>query len=398
MVWPIILALVKYHKAPVVETSRKGIVNQARCCNQIMSEGLSRIKNKALRRGWTTGACAIAATRAAYTALLTGHFPDPVQIILPKGHRPRFSLAYKSLGANFACVGIIKDAGDDPDVTHGALVRVTVRLNPIQGISFRAGEGVGIVTKAGLPIPVGEASISPVPRRLMRETIEELAAHYRQEGNVEIEISIPNGEALAKKTWNPRLGIVGGLSILGTTGVVIPYSCSAWIHSIQRGIDVARANGFEHVAGCTGSTSEAAVRALYALPESALLDMGDFVGGMLKYLRRYPVPWLTIGGGFGKLSKLAQGHLDLHSSRSQVDLDWLSAKLQHLRGPAHRVDNRQASSANELLVLAGNYQEALVGHVAKAARVTVERTLRGSTQVDVAIVDRTGRIIGRDHG
>ena len=257
---------------------------------------------------------------------------------------------------------------------------------------------MGIVTKAGLPIPVGEASISPVPRRLMRETIEELAAHYRQEGNVEIEISVPNGEVLAKKTWNPRLGIVGGLSILGTTGVVIPYSCSAWIHSIQRGIDVARANGFEHVAGCTGSTSETAVRALYDLPESALLDMGDFVGGMLKYLRRYPVPRLTIGGGFGKLSKLAQGHLDLHSSRSQVDLSWLSTELQHLRGPIHRFDTSQVGSANELLALAGSYQEALVRRVAKAARVTVERALRGDTQVDVVIVDRTGGIIGRDHG
>ena len=363
-----------------------------------MSERPSRIKGNALRRGWTTGACATAAARAAYTALLTGHFPDPVQIILPKGHQPRFPLASKILGANFACVGIIKDAGDDPDVTHGALVRVTVRPNQVQGISFRAGEGVGIVTKAGLPIPVGEASISPVPRRLMCETIEELADHYRQEGNVEIEISIPNGEALAKKTWNPRLGIVGGLSILGTTGVVIPYSCSAWIHSIQRGIDVARANGLDHVAGCTGSTSETAVRALYDLPESALLDMGGFIGGMLKYLRRHPMPRLTIGGGFGKLSKLAQGHLDLHSNRSQVDLSWLSTQLEHLRGPAHRFDNLQVGSANELLALAGSYQEALTGYVAKAARVTVEHTLRSKTQVDVVIVDRAGRIIGRDHG
>ena len=128
----------------------------------------------------------------------------------------------------------------------------------------------------------------------------------------------------------PRLGILGGLSILGTTGVVIPYSCSAWIHSIHRGIDVARANGLMHVAGCTGSTSEKAVQALFDLPDFVMLDMGDFAGGLFKYLRRHPLPRLTIGGGFAKISKLAAGHLDLHSGRSQVDLDRLADLLTEL--------------------------------------------------------------------
>ena len=154
---------------------------------------------------------------------------------------------------------------------------------------------------------------------MMREVIEELGG-----GDVEIEISIPGGEALARKTWNPRLGIVGGLSILGTTGIVHPFSCAAWIASIHRGVDVARAMGLTHVAGCTGSTSEDAVRAHYGLPLEAMIDMGDFAGGLLKYLREHPVARLTIGGGFGKMVKLAQGAMDLHSGRSQVDFEWLA--------------------------------------------------------------------------
>src|SRR5216683_1336726 len=191
-----------------------------------------------LRRGWTTGACATAAAKAAYAALLTGEFPDPVEIALPRGERPSFALATTRRDKDFATAGIVKDAGDDPDVTHGALVLVTV----------------------------------------------------------------------------------GGLSILGTTGIVIPYSCSSWIHSIRSGIDVARAMGVTHIAGATGATSESAVQKLYGLPETALIDMGEFVGGMLKYLRSHPVPRVTIAGGVAKMTKLAQGLLDLHSKRGAVDL------------------------------------------------------------------------------
>ncbi|MCH9675893.1 MAG: cobalt-precorrin-5B (C(1))-methyltransferase [Gammaproteobacteria bacterium] len=348
----------------------------------------------ALRRGWTTGACATAATRAAYTALLTGQFPDPVHIELPKGQRPSFALATETLHADYASAGIIKDAGDDPDVTHGALIVSTIRNNIGGGVSFVAGQGVGVVTKAGLPIPAGQAAINPVPRQLMTDTITDLARTHGHHGEVEITISIPGGQALALKTWNPRLGIVGGLSILGTTGIVVPYSCSAWIHSIHRGIDVARANGVNHVAGCTGSTSEATVRALYDLDEGAMLDMGDFAGGMLKYLRRRPVSKLTIGGGFGKLSKLAQGHLDLHSGRSQVDIQWLIDELLST-GYTNIEHLASTTSANALLEAIGPYASSLANHIANKARGTALATLKNDMAVDVVIIDRAGRIVGR---
>lgn len=266
----------------------------------------AQLKHTGLRPGWTTGACATAAATAAYTALLTGDFPDPVTITLPKGQTPAFALAVEELAEGRATAGVVKDAGDDPDVTHGALVRVTVRrLPPGSGVVFRAGPGVGTVTLPGLPLDVGELTVNPVPRRMIGDHIARVAAEHRGSGDVEVTVSVDDGEEIARSTWNPRLGILGGLSILGTTGVVVPYSCSAWIDSIRRGVDVARAAGHTHVAGCTGSTSEKTVVSEYGLPEIALLDMGDFAGAVLKYVRRHPVDRLTVCGGFAKLSKLA---------------------------------------------------------------------------------------------
>src|SRR5499427_721906 len=263
-------------------------------------------QGRPLRRGWTTGACATAAAKAAYAALVTGKFPDPVEITLPRGERPAFALAVCRRDLDSATAGVVKDAGDDPDVTHGALILATVRpAAPGSGVIFRAGKGVGTVTRPGLPLPPGEPAINPVPRKMIRDAIGEVVTAVGCAGDVEVEIAIPNGEALAAHTLNARLGIVGGLSILGTTGIVVPYSCSAWIASIHSGIDVARAAGLTHLVGSTGANSETAAQKLYDLPEIALIDMGDFVGGMLKYLRRHPVPRVTIAGGVAKMTKLA---------------------------------------------------------------------------------------------
>lgn len=289
-----------------------------------------QLEHTGLRPGWTTGACATAAATSAYAALLTGEFTDPVTITLPKGQTPAFALTTEQLGPasgsgdpEWAAAAVTKDAGDDPDVTHGALIEVRVRAaTPGAGVTFEAGDGVGTVTLPGLPLAVGDPAINPVPRRLITEHLQAVAADHGRAADVVVRIGVRDGEQIARATWNPRLGILGGLSILGTTGVVVPYSCAAWIDSIHRGIDVARALGHGHVAGCTGSTSERVVTQLYDLPETSLLDMGDFVGAVLKHLRRHPVARLTICGGFAKLSKLAAGHLDLHSGRSRST--WLS--------------------------------------------------------------------------
>ena len=354
-------------------------------------------KDRPLRYGWTTGACATAAAKAAYTALLTGAFPDPVEVALPRGQRPAFALASTALDDGSATAGIVKDAGDDPDVTHGALILATVRRGaPGSGVSFRAGEGVGMVTRPGLPVPPGEPAINPVPRQMLRQAIAEVAAAHQEAGDVEVEIAIPGGEALAAKTMNLRLGIVGGLSILGTTGIVVPYSCSAWIHSIYSGVDVARAAGLTHIAGATGSASEAAVQKLHGLPETALIDMGDFVGGLLKYVRTHPVPRVTIAGGVGKMTKLAQGLLDLHSRRGSVDLGVL-AGLAEEAGGSRALGERIVGSntAAEAFSHAEADGVALGNEVARAGWETAARVVAGKpVEVEIAVFDRDGRLVG----
>ena len=356
------------------------------------------LKDRPLRRGWTTGACAAAAAKAAYAALVTGTFPDPVEITLPRGERPSFALAVTRKDKDSASAGIIKDAGDDPDVTHGALIVATVRAGATaSGVTFRAGEGVGTVTRPGLPIPPGEPAINPVPRQMIRDAIAEIAAATGSTGDVEVEIAVPGGIEMAAKTLNARLGIIGGISILGTTGIVVPYSCAAWIHSIHRGIDVARAAGLDHIAGATGSASEAAVQKLYALPETALIDMGDFVGGMLKYLRRHPVPKVTIAGGVAKMSKLAQGMLDLHSRRGAVDPALLAAMAEAAGGSAAlRARIIAANTAAEAFGHAAAEGIGLGDAVAQRARQTAVRVVEGcGMAIEVVLFDRDGRFVGR---
>jgi cobalt-precorrin-5B (C1)-methyltransferase len=354
--------------------------------------------DRPLRRGWTTGACATAAAKAAYAALLSGEFPDPVEVTLPRGERVSFALALTRRDAGSASAGIVKDAGDDPDVTHGALIVATVREGlPGSGVTFRAGAGVGTVTRAGLAIPPGEPAINPVPRQMIRDAIQEVAAPAGRAGDVEVEIAIPGGAELATKTLNGRLGIVGGLSILGTTGIVVPYSCSAWIASIHRGIDVARAAGLVHIAGATGAGSEAAVRQLYDLPEIALIDMGDFVGGMLKYVRAHPVPRVTIAGGVAKMTKLAQGLLDLHSKRGEVDLAAL-AGLAETAGASAALRGRivGANTAAEAFGYAQAEGIGLGDAVAQAAQGVAAAVVAGKgIALDTVLFDRDGRLVGQ---
>jgi len=350
-----------------------------------------------LRSGWTTGACAAAAARAAAEAVLTGRMPARVRIRLPGGQTPEFPVVDPRTGPGWAEAGIVKDAGDDPDVTHGALVRTRVATaSPGSGIAFAAGEGVGTVTRAGLPLAVGEPAINPAPRRMIAAALAEACDRFGGPPDWHVEVSIPGGAELAKKTLNGRLGIVGGLSVLGTTGIVTPYSCAAWIHSIHRGIDVARAAGLGHVAAATGSTSEAFVRRHFGLPDHALIDMGDFAGGTLKYLRAHPVARVTVAGGFAKLAKLAAGAMDLHSSRSRVDPAELAALLASLGAPAAvlaAVDPE--ASAGAVLAAARDAGVPLADAVAAAARGVATDILGPEIALDVLVVDRAGELIGR---
>ncbi|MBF0248796.1 MAG: cobalt-precorrin-5B (C(1))-methyltransferase, partial [Alphaproteobacteria bacterium] len=312
---------------------------------------------------------------------------------LPRGLRPVFALCRAERFDGGGRAGVIKDAGDDPDVTHGLEIVAEVRAAPPGGgVRFQAGEGVGTVTLPGRARAPGEPAINPGPRAQITAALEDAAGGPV---DVTVTLSIPGGAAVAAKTHNPRLGIRGGLSVLGTTGVVVPYSCASWIHAIQRGVDVARAGGHDHILASTGRTSEQAANADLELADEALIDMGDFAGGLLKYLRRHPVGRLTIAGGFAKMVKLGQGAMDLHSARSHVDFARLADLARDVGGGETLVQQaRYANTAAQVLDLAGPLAPDLARAVARRARETAMATLAGGTDVRVCVYDRQGQLRG----
>ena len=348
-----------------------------------------------LRSGLTTGSCATATSLAAARLLLGGVSHDAVEITLPKGKKVQMRLEFCRLSEDGAEAGTIKDAGDDPDVTHGALLYSRVRLRPEPGIGFIAGHGVGTVTRPGLVLNVGEPAINPVPRQMITDHLQQLAAELSYGGGFDVTVNVQDGEALALKTMNPRLGILGGLSILGTSGIVRPFSCAAYIASIHQGIDVAKTNGYLHIAACTGNASEDTMRRVYNLPEIALIEMGDFVGAVLKHLRKVPVDKLSICGGFGKISKLAAGHMDLHSRHSSIDLPQLARWAADMGADqALQEAIRQANTSQQALAMASAAGIALGDAVCQHALDFARSVVPAQVQVEVFAIDRQGGIVG----
>ena len=348
-----------------------------------------------LRSGLTTGSCATATSLAAARLLLGGVSHDAVEITLPKGKKVQMRLEFCRLSEDGAEAGTIKDAGDDPDVTHGALLYSRVRLRPEPGIGFIAGHGVGTVTRPGLVLNVGEPAINPVPRQMITDHLQQLAAELSYGGGFDVTVNVQDGEALALKTMNLRLGILGGLSILGTSGIVRPFSCAAYIASIHQGIDVAKTNGYLHIAACTGNASEDTMRRVYNLPEIALIEMGDFVGAVLKHLRKVPVDKLSICGGFGKISKLAAGHMDLHSRHSSIDLPQLAQWAAAIGADLQLQEAiRQANTSQQALAMASAVGIALGDAVCQHALNFARSVVPAQVQIEVFSVDRQGGIVG----
>jgi cobalt-precorrin-5B (C1)-methyltransferase len=352
-------------------------------------------QDKPLRSGYTTGSCATATSLAAARLLLAGDESDAVDIVLPKGQQVRMQLQFCRLHDGGAEAGTVKDAGDDPDVTHGALIFARVKLNTNPGVRFFAGPGVGTVTLPGLTLPVGEPAINPVPRQMMTSHLTQLARQHNYTGGFDVSIGVENGEALALKTMNARLGIIGGLSILGTTGIVRPFSCSAYIASIQQGIDVANANGIKHIAACTGNASEDAMRKRYQLAETALIEMGDFAGAVLKHLRKVPMQRLSLCGGFGKISKLAGGNLDLHSKNSSIDLPQLATWAANI-GASDELQRQicEANTSQQALQLATAAGLALGDSVCQHALRFARSIVPDTVALEVFAIDRAGNIVG----
>jgi cobalt-precorrin-5B (C1)-methyltransferase len=357
-------------------------------------------QDKPLRYGYTTGSCATAATKAALLSLILQEEHDAARITLPIGEEVDFTMSECRYDLVSATAGTIKDGGDDPDATHRALIRATVSWKSDRGIELDGGIGVGRVTKPGLPVPVGEAAINPVPRRMITETATAVLEEFGlEERGIRIVIEVPDGEEIAKKTLNGRLGILGGISILGTRGIVVPFSTSAYKASIVQAINVAVAGGCRHVVLSTGGRSEKTGISLYPeLPEEAFIEMGDFIGfSLLMSRKQSQIAKVTLVGMMGKFSKLAQGVTMVHSKSAPIDFPFLGgvardAGVSEAEVEAILTANTAAQVGDRMAELGmDRFFEVLAGCCCDTALQTV----KGGIEVETILSTLKGEVLGR---
>jgi cobalt-precorrin-5B (C1)-methyltransferase len=351
----------------------------------------AKVRPKALRTGWTTGTCASAAAKAAALLLVSGEPPAWVEVGLPSGRRVTFAVEEASLDGDSAAAVVVKDAGDDPDVTHGAHLTATVSWRSGDGVELDGGEGVGMVTKPGLGLPVGGPAINPVPRAMITQAVQEVVG----ERGIRVVISVPGGEKMARKTTNRRLGVLGGISILGTTGIVRPFSTASWRASVVQAVQVAAAQGEMTIVLCTGGRTEKGAMALLpGLPEVCFIEVGDFTGAALRMAVERGISRVVFVGMVGKLTKLAAGVLMTHYTRSAVDTGLLGRLTASVGGSSSLVEEVAAANtarhAYELWDSAGLLRAA---GDALCERVRDVLVAFCGLPADVAMVDFTGRAI-----
>jgi cobalt-precorrin-5B (C1)-methyltransferase len=358
---------------------------------------MATTRRKNLRRGYTTGACAAAAAAAAARSLLTQEAVRNIVITLHGGKSAAFTVFDCRFDAEKASCSVIKDAGDDPDITNGTEITASVEHAPVPGIYVAGGKGVGTVTRPGLEIPVGESAINPVPRRMITQSVTEAAAMHGHTGGLYVTISVPAGEELAKKTLNSRLGIVGGISIIGTTGIVIPYSKSAYAACISRSLDVAKACGCRQVVLATGRRSEKYAQDALKLPEESYILAGDFIGHALKRAARIGIPQAVAWGMIGKISKLANGHFYTNVSDSLVNMNMLVELARECCVPESvMVQLRRAVTANQVRkLLPEEYVRPYCRRLAGLASAKCRALVNGKVDVVCIITGPAGDMLGR---
>lgn len=351
---------------------------------------------KPLRHGYTTGSCATATTKAALIALITQETQSEATIRLPIGEIVTFRMESCEFTTEMATASTIKDGGDDPDATHGALILSTVEWLDEPGIVLDGGVGVGRVTKPGLPVPIGEAAINPVPRKMIREAAQDVLNQFEIERGIKIVISVPTGEEIAKKTLNGRLGILGGISILGTRGIVVPFSTSAYKASVAQAVNVAKEAGCEHIVLSTGGKTENYGIDMYPqLSEEAFVEMGDFVGFSLQQCKRKKMRKVTLVGMMGKFSKVAQGVMMVHSKSAPVDFGFL-AHMAEQAGASEEllVQIREANTASQVGdLMADNpaFFEIMCENCCRAAL----KEVGGGIEVETVIITMKGSLLGK---
>jgi cobalt-precorrin-5B (C1)-methyltransferase len=349
------------------------------------------------REGFTTGTAAAAAAKAACLVLLERGWPETVAVRLPIERVLEIPVNTLEWTGEAASAGVVKDAGDDPDVTHGAEIFATVRRVPEPGIHLRGGPGVGVVTRRGLELPVGSPAINPVPQRMIRQTVADVLGSEQPEPGVGVTISVPGGEELARRTFNGRLGIVGGISILGTTGIVRAMSTAAWRASVLQAIDVAAANSIAHVVLSTGGRTERFAQARYPeLPEMAFVEMGIFTGDCLRRAAERGVPRVSVCAMIGKLSKIAAGKMQTHVAGNQVDCAFLAQVAAELGAASELAAGitgaNSARHVQELVEVAG--LGGFFGRLCELAAEQCAGAASGRLAVEVVLFDFEGAVLG----
>jgi cobalt-precorrin-5B (C1)-methyltransferase len=354
----------------------------------------------ALRTGYTTGTTATAATKGALYALISGKPADYVTVSLPKGRTASLKIAWtrREFDGRVTCAAI-KDGGDDPDATHGAEICSTVSFGERPNeINIDGGKGVGRVTKPGLGLEIGSAAINPIPMKMLEQAVREVAKDQLKSQGIKVIISVPNGEEIAKKTDNPRLGILGGISILGTTGIVLPYSTASFAASIRQGLDVATAMGADTVLLTTGGRSEDFAKALYNLPDHCFIQMGDFAGYSIRQCaNRTMLKRAIIAGFIGKLTKMAMGIKQTHVAGSHVDMEFMAGLAVECRAPPNVIEEiRSANTARHVSELIKqnkimNYYD----HVCKRVYEQMNEHAKAQLRIEVILFEFDGTVIGR---
>jgi cobalt-precorrin-5B (C1)-methyltransferase len=367
---------------------------------ELSQDIVAKKKKGMLRSGFTTGTCAAGATKAAVLTLLTGRVVNTIRVFLPKGRDANLSIAYTRINEDSSVTAsVIKDAGDDPDVTHNAEICSTAFLLPLKGqVVIDGGVGVGRVTKPGLGLGLGNAAINPVPMSMIMQAIKEVALDHLESRGIKVVISVPRGEVIALKTDNPRLGIVGGISILGTTGIVLPYSTASFAAAIRQSLDVSVAMGTDTVVLTTGGRSEDFSKMLLGntFPDHAYIQIGDFIGYSIKQCVNKKVRKAIVAGFIGKLTKMAMGVKQTHVKGSHVDMEFM-AKIASTCSSSTAVtrDIREANTARHVSeIIDRNRVEGFYDAICREVYSQLNGYSNGRIDLQIVMFEFDGKVKG----
>lgn len=350
-----------------------------------------------MRTGFTTGTCATAGAKAALLSIMNQNKTDFVDVTLPKKSQIKIKIEDCKFSKHTATCTVIKDGGDDPDVTHGAEIITQVTLTEKPGeIEIDGGEGVGRVTKPGLGLDIGAAAINPTPKKMIRENILEIAKNLLAKKGIKVLISVPKGRDLATKTDNPRLGIIGGISILGTSGIVVPYSTASFAASIRQSIEVTRAMGDDTVVLTTGGRSEDFTRKIFDLPDHCFVQMGDFSGYTVQVCAKKGIKKAYVAGFIGKLAKMSMGVKQTHVKGSKVDMEFLAGLAKRCGAPQDVQDSiKKANTARHVFEIIN--EKNISGYfdvICAEAHKQLGKYSDNKFEIEVIMFDFDGKVIG----